>query len=219
MDVKQICGRSIESFLQDLGKFHGSAAPGVVLGAFIVDWAQELIGTDVEADVIVETSHCLPDAVQLLTPCTIGNGWMKVLDWDKYALTLYDRKSLFGHRVWLDLKKAKSFPNLYMWYMRLVSKKDLPSEILLETIVGAGRSVLSHCGINLTRFYERKKKGEVRVCPVCGEAYNSGQGPYCIACQGDGYYELIPSNVNLRGFFRDLLVGGKRQSWLQRRDK
>jgi formylmethanofuran dehydrogenase subunit E len=40
----------------------------------MVDLARELIGIDTEADAIVETRHCLPDAIQLFTPCTVGNG-------------------------------------------------------------------------------------------------------------------------------------------------
>ncbi len=82
-----ICGKSQEAFLMEIEAFHGWKAPGLILGGFM-GWAQELIGPDVEADAIVETYHCLPDAVQIFTPCTVGNGWLKVLDWDKFALSL-----------------------------------------------------------------------------------------------------------------------------------
>ncbi len=98
----------------------------MVIGGFMVDLAQEHIGPGVEADAIVETIHCLPDAVQILTPCTFGNGWMKVVDWDKFALTLYDKKKLEGVRVWLDLEKTRRFPDVYNWYMRLVPKSGSP---------------------------------------------------------------------------------------------
>ena len=91
-----ICGRPVEEFLLAVENFHGLKAPGVVIGGFMVDWAQEGLSPGVEADAIVETCHCLPDAVQLLTPCTFGNGWLKVLDWDKFALSLYDKKTLGG---------------------------------------------------------------------------------------------------------------------------
>jgi formylmethanofuran dehydrogenase subunit E len=100
---KTVCGRSVDDFLKTIERFHGWAAPGVVIGGFMVDWAQELLGHEVEADAIVETRHCLPDAVQLFTPCTCGNGWLKILDWDKFALCLYDKKTLNGYRVWMDL--------------------------------------------------------------------------------------------------------------------
>lgn len=189
-----ICGRSRDDFLAEIDKFHGWRAPGLVLGGFMVDWAQELIetdmGPDIEADAIVETYHCLPDAIQIFTPCTIGNGWLKILDWDKFALSLYNKKNLNGFRVWLDLDKAKAFPNLYNWYMRLVPKKQLPLEILNQTIFEAGRSALSSRAIRATRLYKPKKKGRTDACPGCGEAYPVSQGSQCLTCQGQGYYNL-----------------------------
>lgn len=157
----------------------------------MVDWARELIGPKVEADAIVETRHCLPDAVQLLTPCTIGNGWLKILDWDKFALTLYDRRKLTGYRVWFDLEKARQkFPDLYNWYMRLVRKPDLPLDRLLNAITRAGRLPLSWKPIRMTRLHERKKKGVIEICPRCHEAFPAAQGRQCLACQGSGYYEI-----------------------------
>lgn len=184
-----ICGRPIEEFLLAVENFHGWKAPGVVIGGFMVDWAQEGLGSDIEADAIVETSHCLPDAVQLLTPCTFGNGWLKVLDWDKFALSLYDKKTLEGFRVWLDLEKAQAFADIYNWYMRLVPKKSLPLEVLLESILSAGRAILSCAPILITGLHGKKGKGEVAICAGCGEAYPASQGNRCLACQGRGYYQ------------------------------
>ncbi len=184
-----VCGRPIEDCLTDIEAFHGFKAPGLVLGAFMVDLAQTLIGEDVQADAIVETRYCLPDAVQIFTPCTFGNGWMKVVDWDKFALSLYDKTELTGYRVWLDLKKARSFPNLYNWYMHLVPKKSLPLEVLLETIIEAKRDVLSYRSIRMTNFYGPVKKGNIEICSTCGEAYPTAQGSLCLTCQGKGYYK------------------------------
>jgi formylmethanofuran dehydrogenase subunit E len=186
-----VCGRPLDECLRIIENFHGWKAPGLVLGLFMVDRARERIGANVEADAIVETCHCLPDAVQLFTPCTVGNGWLKILDWDKFALTLYDRRELCGVRVWLDLAKTRQFPHLYSWFMRRVSKKELPLEVLLDTILAAGDSVLSSLEINVTRFYQRQKKGETSVCPSCGEAYAAKLGVVCSACRGGGYYEPL----------------------------
>jgi formylmethanofuran dehydrogenase subunit E len=186
-----VCGRPLDECLRVIEGFHGWQAPGLVLGLFMVNLARELIGADTEADAIVETRHCLPDAVQLFTPCTVGNGWMKILDWDKFALTLFDRREFGGVRVWLDLAKTRQFPHLYSWFMRLVPKKELPLEVLLETILAAGDSVLSSRAVNVTRLYQRQKKGEISVCPRCGEAYAAKLGAVCLACRGGGYYEPL----------------------------
>ena len=183
------CGRPLKDCLEIIANFHGWKAPGLVLGLFMVDWARELIGDDVEADAVVETRHCLPDAIQLFTPCTVGNGWLKIIDWDKFALSLYDRHDRFGFRVWLDLEKTRPYEHLYNWYMRLVSKKDLPLNVLNAVILDAGRNVLSAEEIYMTRHYGRIKKDVTTVCDRCGEAYAAAQGACCLACQGEGYYQ------------------------------
>jgi len=190
-----ICGKKIPDFLDTIQAFHGWKAPGIVFGGIMVDLARELTGLEIETDAIVETRHCLPDAVQLFTPCTIGNGWLKILDWDKFALTLYDRKALCGYRVWIDLEKSRRFPDLYNWYMRLVDKKDLPLDSLLNTILLAGRSSLSWRPVRMTRLYERIKKNTIEICPGCNEAYPAAQGRQCLACQGRGYYETDDSRA------------------------
>jgi hypothetical protein len=35
--------------------------------------------------------NACPDAVQILTPCTVGNGWMRILNLGRYAVTLNDK--------------------------------------------------------------------------------------------------------------------------------
>jgi formylmethanofuran dehydrogenase subunit E len=186
-----VCGQPYEDFFNTIEKFHGWRAPGVVIGGFMVDLAQERIGPNVEADAIVETIHCLPDAVQLFTPCTYGNGWMKVVDWDRFALTLYNKKTLEGIRVWLDIEKCKRFPDIYNWYMRLVPKRDLPLDVLLKRIEEAGRQMLSSVPVRVIQRHGKIKKGTMAICSQCGEAYPTSQGDLCLSCQGKGYYERL----------------------------
>jgi formylmethanofuran dehydrogenase subunit E len=186
-----ICGKTCKEFYDAIERFHGWKAPGVVIGGLMVDLAQEHIGPGVEADAIVETIHCLPDAVQIFTPCTFGNGWMKVVDWDKFALTLYDKKTLAGVRVWFDLEKTRRFPDVYNWYMRLVSKAELPLDVLLKSIEEAGREMLSSAPVRVIQYQGKLRKARIGICSQCGEAYPMSQGDACLACQGKGYYERI----------------------------
>ncbi len=186
-----ICGRTPETLLAEIEKFHGFVAPGLLIGAFMIDLVYEHLGHEVEADALVETRHCLPDAVQTFTPCTIGNGWMKILDLDKFAITMYDRHTFEGYRVWLDPQKAKSHTNVYNWFMGLVPKKDLPKSILLDSIFAAEKSVLSLRPVRVTKFGKREKKGNILICDQCGEAYAASQGTPCWACQGESYYKPI----------------------------
>ncbi len=183
-----ICGRTPEELLEDIKRFHGFVAPGLVIGAFMIDLLYDHIGRDIEADAIVETRHCLPDAVQTFTPCTIGNGWLKILDLDKFAVTKYDRNYFEGYRTWLDPDKAIAHPNVYNWFMGLVPKKDLPRSVLMEAIFAAEKSILSIKKVRVTRHGEREKKGEILICEQCREAYSASQGVPCQFCQGNGYY-------------------------------
>jgi len=186
---RRICGMPLAECLEKIERFHGWKAPGLVLGTFLVDRARSLVDEGVEFDVIVESRHCLPDAVQLFTPCTIGNGWMKILDWDKFALSFYDRRSRRGWRVWLDLHKARAYPDLHRWFMRTVPKKQLPLDVLLPVIIDAGPAVLSEVPVTITRHFARIKKAAINLCPFCGEAFAAAQGKACSACCGNGYYQ------------------------------
>lgn len=187
----RICGYTKERMLKEIEAFHGFVAPGLVIGAIMVDWIQERLGPMVEADAVVETYHCLPDAVQIFTPCTIGNGWLKILDWDQFAMTLYDRFTLKGYRVWLDPGKLKAAPPVHDWYMRTRLKKDLSRDVLIPAILNAGRNILSLLPVEMIRFYTRKKKGDIGVCPKCGEAYAKTAGDQCASCGGEGYYRIV----------------------------
>ena len=89
-----------------------------------------------------------------------------------------------------DLEKAKAFPNLYKWYLRMIPKRELPLDVLLALILDARRQVLSFRPISVTRYHHANKKVDVNVCPDCGEAYSAAQGMTCLACQGKGYYSV-----------------------------
>lgn len=183
-----LCGRPAAQAVEEIVRFHGFPAPGVVIGALMVDWAQEQIGSGVEADAIVETLRCLPDAVQLFTPCTLGNGWMRVLDWDRFALTFYDRTTLRGCRVWLDAGKTATHPAIHDWFLKRAPKDALPLETLLGRILEARRAVLSCRSVIVTDFLRRSKKESVAICPECGEAFDPAAGDCCKGCLPGGYF-------------------------------
>lgn len=192
--LTSICGLSRDDFLKEIEAFHGFTAPGLVIGGLMVDMAQGLIrehmGESIDADAIVESRHCLPDAVQIFTPCTIGNGWLKIVDWGKFALSFYDKNTMHGYRVWFDVSKAALFPNLYNWYMKKVSKKDLPIDVLLESIFEAGTDALSSKAVSIKNTYSGGKKGDTDICNGCGEAYPVAQGDTCLSCQGESYFDV-----------------------------
>jgi formylmethanofuran dehydrogenase subunit E len=168
-------------------EFHGWLSPGLVIGIFMVDLAKEVLGPRELIDSVVETRACIPDAIQLMTKCTYGNGWMATRDWGKMALTLFDKKERDWVRVFVDLEKIKKYPLIHQWYM---NKGEVDKDRISAELLDIGRDILSWQRVKVT--HSKDKKGELKVCPSCGETYPGRDGELCKRCSGSSdYYELI----------------------------
>lgn len=180
---------SYEEYVHLVKSFHGSLAPGLLIGGFIVDLALKNLPEGEFFDAICETPVCLPDAVQLLTPCTIGNGWMKVFDFGRFAVTLYEKSGGEGVRVYLDMEKLKKWPEAHAWFMKLKTKKEQDFELLMGQIKEAGHEMLSVQRVRVEpEKLARPRLGRVAICPKCGEAYPIRDGDSCRACGGESPY-------------------------------
>jgi len=180
---------SWDEFLQLVRSFHGHTAPGVVVGGCMVEAARRRLPAGVLYDAICETRSCLPDAIQLLTPCTVGNGWLRLFHFGRYALTLYDKYQGDGWRVFVDSDKLEAWPEFKTWFLKLKPKKEQDSRRLLQEIQEAGEDL---CGVQRVKvkpqFLQRLSKGKIAICPLCREAYPVMDGPVCRGCQGESPY-------------------------------
>jgi len=175
-----------EEYVQLVTSFHGNVAPGLLIGGFIVDLALKNLPEGEFFDAICETPVCLPDSVQLLTPCTIGNGWLTILNFGKFAVTLFEKQTGEGVRVYLDMEKLKNWSEVYSWFMKLKTKKEQDSDLLMGQIKEAGHSILSMQKVRVEpEKIQRKKLGPVAICPSCGEAYPVRDGEKCCNCNGE----------------------------------
>jgi formylmethanofuran dehydrogenase subunit E len=183
---------SYEEYLHLIKSFHGSLAPGLIVGGFIVDLALKHLPEGEFFDALCETPVCLPDAVQILTPCTIGNGWLTVIDFGRFAVTMYEKQGGRGVRVYLDTQKLENWPEIRDWYLKRKKKQKQDTEALLGRIKEAGHGLL---GLQRVRVVpekiRRKKMGPISLCPVCGEAYPARDGERCRNCQGETPYTEI----------------------------
>lgn len=165
----------------------------------MVDLAYQHLPKEGLFDAICETSICLPDAIQLLTPCSIGNRWLKVIDIGRFAITLYEKYEGEGIRVFLDPAKIEAWPEIKSWFFRLEPKKEQDSQLLLEQIREAGADI---CGIQQVKvdphFIKIQLRGRPTICPVCGEAYPANDGEICRACQGEAPY-MVSQILDNRG--------------------
>ena len=194
-----ICTYSYEEYLHLVKSFHGNLAPGLIIGGFIVDLAMKNLPEGEFFDAVCETPVCLPDAVQILTPCTIGNGWLSIVPFGKFAVTLYEKYSGRGVRVYLDMEKLKAWPEISDWYLKKKKKSEQDADLLLTQIKEAGHGLfgIQHLQVDPEKV-RRKKMGPVAVCPVCGEAYPTRDGEKCRSCQGETPYTNVVS-ANVRG--------------------
>jgi len=183
-----LCSTTFDEFAEQVRAFHGFAAPGVMIGAFMVELAYRHLPKEGFFDAICETPKCLPDAVQLLTPCSIGNGWLTIVDTGRYALCLYDKSTGKGVRVSLDPARLEAWPRIKTWFFSLAPKKEQDSAMLLEEIRAAGPSLCTVRPVTVARRPLKTKGRRFRVCPSCGESYPESHGERCFGCQGADPY-------------------------------
>jgi len=101
---------------------------------------------------------CLPDAVQILTPCTVGTAGLKVYDYGRFALALYEKYSGEGVRVYLDPAKLDSWPEIKGWFLKLTPKANQDSQKLFDEIKEAGTKILSFHKVRIRPENLKKKR-------------------------------------------------------------
>ena len=182
---------TFEESLEMARAFHGYPAPGLILGVRMVSLAMQQLPKNILFDAVTETRSCLPDAVQILTLCTVGNNWLKVMDLGRYALALYDKFTGKGVRISIDSPRLKKWPELYAWLYKTKAKHEQDSEALYKDIQTASEHVLNIENIIIQPQHLKKiSKGTIDTCPNCGEAFPLGHGNVCRVCQGETPYQL-----------------------------
>lgn len=184
------CGMSADEFLLAAEGFHGHVSPGVVMGGHLADAAWSSLGDVPFLNAVVESVVCLPDAVQLLTPCTLGNGFLQVLDWGRFALTLYDRRSLAGVRARFLAERVERFPLIAAWYLRN-SGGPVDKEPVVAELLAHGRELVEVAEVRMRRSLKDETRYPTGPCPQCGEMYPLRWGPVCLACQGHAYCDPV----------------------------
>jgi formylmethanofuran dehydrogenase subunit E len=185
----RICGIGLEEYIRKVKAFHGYAAPGMILGGFMVDLAVSHMPEGMLFDAICETPKCLPDAIQLLTPCTVGNGWLRILSLGRFALVLYDKKGGEGVRVYVDPSRLAPWPMARDWFLKVGPKEKRDLEELVSILCKMGSGPL---GVQRVRvepgFLRLSRHREFSICSRCGESYPKDDGPVCLGCQGQAPY-------------------------------
>ena len=144
--------------------FHGYPAPGLLIGGYMVEAVKRRIPDGTLFEALVETAKCLPDAVQLLTLCSTGNGWMRVINLGRYALSLYDKFTFDGWRAAVDLKKVESFPEIKAWFLKQKPKQEQDTDQLFAEIERAGDQYLTITPVRIRPKFQKKKISRTFCC-------------------------------------------------------
>ena len=177
-----------DDLLKKLEYFHGALVPGLIIGAYMVELAYEKLGDSEMVDAVVESKKCIADAVQLMTSCTLGNGWLKLYDWGIFAITLYDKKSKKGVRVYLDPAKMPKESLTYKWFFREIGR-DSHDEVSKE-VLKLKTSILSYEYVEVE--IKKKKSAKIVTCAKCGYPFPSDGGNECQSCsEGITYYKKV----------------------------
>lgn len=191
----KILNYSVEEYIEKARSFHGHLAPGMICGGFMVDLAYRYLPENEFYDAICETRACIPDSIQILTPCTIGNGWLKIIDTGRFALVFYNKSTGHGVRVYLDQQRLEIWPEFKTWAMKLKPKKEQDKDQLIKEIIDAGSSVyaVQKIFVDIEKIHSMAKK-KISMCSSCGESFRNDQsqiktgidGLYsCPGCAGD----------------------------------
>jgi formylmethanofuran dehydrogenase subunit E len=188
----------VTEYLNRCIAFHTFPAPGLLIGAFMVDYALELLGarTDEKLYAVCETHKCAPDALQVIAHATYGNNRLRIVNVGKFAITINRASagdSSDGVRVYVDPKKLSRYPTIHTWFTNSpdFNKKTMNNQ-LFDEIFSAGRAILSSERVIVK--VEGKQKWKAVTCPKCGEMvpdYSVGADGVCAACGPMGYYEKI----------------------------
>ncbi len=187
---------SVDQYIEALTEFHGSLAPGLLLGGIMVSAGIERTAEYESFAAISESPSCLPDAIQMLTPCTAGNGLLQIINTGRYAVILYEKQSGNGVRIGVNAGMLERYHEIQKWFMRLIPGEEQDKDAIIREIRIAGNDILSVQAVTVSpRVREKRAMERISVCGVCGEPCSSDGSGLCLACQG---MDLFEGKVNLQ---------------------
>jgi formylmethanofuran dehydrogenase subunit E len=183
--IAKINDPQILSQIEKIIPFHGYLSTGAFIGLQMLQIASKLLDIKKNDKVYVtcETFNCLPDPFQIICGCTIGNKSLKVLDYDKMAITINkaaepSQEYVKGVRIFLDPKKTARYPILHAWYM---NESKVSHEEAISELIKAEDDVYTWKFVNVPVPHKIKK--DIAICRVCGESFvRKGKSDICNGC-------------------------------------
>lgn len=172
----------------------GPPRPGIILGIRMSVLAMKLLEIDDPSRyhrkliVVVETDRCLPDVIELVLGCRLGNRTLKFRDWGKMAASFLDLTRTRAFRVaaqesietealrcFAGLPRDQALTEAYTVFTdeKLFKWQHAVVRFFPEDLPGyrAKRVLCERCGEGIGFCREVRKNG-LTLCRACaGEAY------------------------------------------------
>lgn len=190
---------------EQIYKFHTKRAPGIPIAVAMVDYALELLGPDKgKLNAVSESQSCLSDVIQVMTGCTIGNRYLKIIkEIGRYAVTLYDRDTGLGARIFIDTEKIdpEQTPELSRFFKRTRSaevqkggtaREESGKKIVAE-FAKVGRKIFGWERIRMKEF-GKPPMLPAKYCADCRQTFLARNEEHvkCDYCEGSAaYYERV----------------------------
>jgi len=184
--------KTINAYIKEAADFHGRYTPHIALTVIMVDYAVELIkklkikkiGVLLESE---KSCGCDQDVLHIMLQDIFGYCFLRRADLGKSSVfCLYNLKTGFGVRVFVNPEKCKKYLKIYGWLMKEKTDKRPTKEQVIDEILEAGREILSYQKVKIKTGKEEKEN--IMICKSCGEAFSSGGEEICKACAGKAHH-------------------------------
>ena len=177
--------------------FHTYPAPGILIGLYMVDYALSLLNAKPTEKLygIAESQKCIPDALQVITNCTIGNNRLRIISTGRFAICMNrasEAETAEGVRICMNPASLHDTPALQAWFANSkdFDKKTMSKQVVTD-ILKKGRKMLLCEKVRIPII--PKEKWDTGVCSSCGEHIPSYmlEGDICPGCGSLKYFERV----------------------------
>jgi len=191
--------KTLDQFIAEAAK-DGETRSGIILGIRMALRAlQELGIEDIDQErrrlvVFVELDRCLPDAIQLVTGCRLGNRTLKLCNFGKMAATFVDLRTNRAIRI-------TALESMHQRGAELPSASEKEEMLRREYRTRSDEELFRYEWVRVNLLPEdlpEARRARV-LCAECGEWIGLGREilradrTLCRSCAGEGYYvRLMP---------------------------
>ncbi|PLX19561.1 MAG: hypothetical protein C0601_01525 [Candidatus Muiribacterium halophilum] len=170
-----------DDLLEKVIEYHSKKSPGVIIGTYLLKYLMDNLGpVKGKLHVVSETGGCFPDVVSAILSRTIGNKYLRIMEYGLVAYTAYGRdepeKAL---RVYLDNTKIDKdkYPYLYGFChgSRPHDKFDRPTinELTIKDFLKVKYDIFEKEWLKNVKLDYKLPKKKIVICDQCNITFST----------------------------------------------